>query len=477
MRGNQYEFGTTPAITDPGGTVHFAPTETPGACQAIVDANPAGTTYFFERGVYRFQNIVPKNNDTFIGEYRTTMTGARVLTNWTVDGARWYASGQTQAGTVTGDPAVFCLTGFERCVYPEDLFFDGVIVNHATSLGAGASGAWFFDYDTDRIYVWDNPNARRVETSVTSHAFSGSATGVTIKNLIIECYATPTATGAIYITGVGGLTVQNCEIRKNHADGIKHSATTSVTHNWLHHNGDFGLAGSGATCTIEHNRINHNGVAKYNPLNAAGGSKWTFTTDLVVRNNHSHDNLGSGLWTDISNVNTLYEYNLVRDNLHEGIFHEISYNAIIRYNKCCSNGIVEQPTPFWISGAGILVTNCTSVQIYNNKVINNWQGIAILDDNSRYTSTDANNGPWGPCRNIDVHHNMIESTYNILGGGRTGLTQAQGSSVPYPSSMNNVFDWNRYRLGNSTAYFVWSNDNYTSAEWQSTGQDPHGSFS
>ena len=46
----------------------------------------------------------------------------------------------------------------------------------------------------------------------------------------------------------------------------------------------------------------------------AGGSKFAFTQNLVVRNNYAHDNDGPGLWTDLENENTLYEHNHTASN-------------------------------------------------------------------------------------------------------------------------------------------------------------------
>ena len=58
-----------------------------------------------------------------------------------------------------------------------------------------------------------------------------------------------------------------------------------------------------------------------------------------MRDNHVHHNEGPGLWTDIDNIHTLYEGNLVEHNANVGIFHEISYDAVIRNNIVRDNGL------------------------------------------------------------------------------------------------------------------------------------------
>ena len=51
-----------------------------------------------------------------------------------------------------------------------------------------------------------------------------------------------------------------------------------------------------------------------------------------------HDNDGPGLWCDIECRNVVYENNLVENNQHIGIFHEISFKAVIRNNVVRHNG-------------------------------------------------------------------------------------------------------------------------------------------
>jgi len=63
-----------------------------------------------------------------------------------------------------------------------------------------------------------------------------------------------------------------------------------------------------------------------------GGSKFEYATNLIVRNNYSHDNYGPGFHTDADSLNVLYEYNHTKNNVNAGLQHEISWDAIIRYN-------------------------------------------------------------------------------------------------------------------------------------------------
>ncbi len=108
--------------------------------------------------------------------------------------------------------------------------------------------------------------------------------------------------------------------------------------NAIHHNGQLGMGGHGTGGLIEGNEIAYNLTMGYAAMWEGGGAKWAVTTGLTIRGNWSHDNAGPGLWTDINNIDTLYEDNRVEDSEFAGIFHEISYAAIIRNNVIRNNG-------------------------------------------------------------------------------------------------------------------------------------------
>ena len=199
------------------------------------------------------------------------------------------------------------------------------------------------------------------------------------------------------------------------------------------------------------------------PYWGAGGSKWVYTDGLTVRGNFSHHNGGPGLWTDIGNIRTLYENNVVEDNVRGGIFHELSYDATIRYNTARRNGTTK-PVPFWTTGAGIEILDSPNVEVHDNLLEDNWQGITGLDDHR-------GSGPYGPysLTNLNVHNNMIVSRISEAGGGRTGIIDMDLSTAFV--SGNNRFQDNQYVLGNpNAAYFIWFGER-TMAEWQSYGND------
>jgi hypothetical protein len=377
--------------------VHIDPGTT---IQTVVNANAAGTTYCLRPGAHRLQSIVPKNNDIFIGEYGAILSGARALTQWIQDGSRWYVTGQTQQGAIHSGADIN--PAYPMAQYPEDLWFDNDLKVRVASVASVTAGRWCLDWATDRIYVGDNPAGKVVETSVTTHAFGGSATGITIKNLTIEKYANPFQHGAIYGELGSAWTVQYCDVRRNHGVGIRVNSNGLYERNRIYGNYQLGIGGSGTNIEVRYNEIAYNGI-QVNYFWEGGGSKFAFTNGVNGHHNYVHHNYGSGLWSDINNDNTLYEYNTVEDNANNGIFHEISYDFIIRYNTVRRNG-TDQQFPGWVEGAGIVVSNSGAGVVHDNTVADNWQQI-MLFESARGTGDQ---GVW-TTQNVTVRDNVIAS--------------------------------------------------------------------
>jgi hypothetical protein len=454
--------------------------------QSVVDSHPAGTTFLLKAGVHRNQTITPRTGDSFVGEISgstrmTILSGARVLSGWVLDGTRWYVSGQTQGSTPATSATEACRPTHPRCSFAEDLFVDNVMKYHEDVLAEVGPGEWFFDYAADRIYVGDNPAGHVIETSVTPYLFNQSgADQVTIQDLIVEKYASPTASGALNLGyspyGAENWIVTGSEVRWNHGAGIGMDSNTIARNNYVHHNCGFGFVGAGIGVVVENNQIAYNNIMAgstktcgYESFWGAGGSKWVWTTNLIVRGNFSHHNDGPGLWTDINNIYTLYENNTIEDNVRGGIFHEISYDATIRNNTIRRNG-TGKDFPWWTTGAGIEIVSSRNVEVYGNTLVDNWQGITGLNDHRG----SGNHGAY-VITNMNVHDNIVTSLINEGGGGRTGVVDTVGTDVFQPAA-NNRFQRNSYTLGTNATYFTWMGQNLTESEWRAYGLDTTGSF-
>lgn len=442
--------GPTPNARCPSGAIRLRPGR---KIQPVIDAKPEGTTFCFETGTYRLRSaLVPKSEDVFVGKRGAVLKGSKVVNDWTKDGSYWRATGQRQEGEViTGVP---CKSGIE-CNRPEGVFIDDKPLLQVSSLSAVRHDRFFFDYPNDTIYMADDPTGHRVEASVSPGAFRTTdsfAKGVVIKNLVIEMFANPSRTGAIWDTTSPGWVIKNNEITLNHGIGIIHQSHARIVRNDINHNGQLGLAGyQSVGALVSRNEIAWNAIGGF-AGEEAGGAKYVQTTDLTVRGNYVHDNQHHGLWTDGDNVGTVYENNTVVHNKGSGIFHEISFDCIIRGNRIARNGM-----------DGIFISSSSNVEAYNNIIKGNGTGGVhlFLDEGRGYEL--ANNF---------IHDNVI----SMPKGSFTGLTTLNPDPAPY--SANNRFQDDAYVVSDVDGrYWAWDGAMQTWNGWQAAGQDTNGSVS
>jgi hypothetical protein len=392
--------GTGATAACPSGAI---PVAAGAVLQAIVDAAPPGARFCLRAGEHRLASATPKDGQSFHGEAGAVLSGARRITAFQRQGPYWVAHGVAQRDGQR--PEAVCLPGRERCSYPETLFIDDVPLMHAARLQDLQKGSFFFDYAKSRIYFFDDPAGRRVESSALPYAFRGGARNVVIENLTIEKYAPPVQHAAVGSDRPSpGWVVRGNEFRLNYALGVNVGAGSKVLSNRIHGNGQMGAGCTGRDVLFEGNEIARNGsFSGVDPNWEGGGAKCAVTEGLVVRHNHLHDNDGYGFWTDIDNIGTLYENNLVENNAAGGITHEISYAAIIRSNVFRGNGPVS---PVWLWGAAILIQNSRDVEVYDNDVDMTGRGNGIC-----LVQQGRGGGRYGPYVTVGnrIHGNTLVS--------------------------------------------------------------------
>ena len=317
-----------------------------------------------------------------------------------------------------------------------------------------------------------DPGAVLTGEDATDYAFKWDwgryPRAVRIQGLTIEHYASPQKKGPIlagwdegYPYGTTGWVVEQCEIRYNAAAGIRTGDHMQVLRNYIHHNGQIGVVGTGDSVLLQGNEIAYNNYQHaYDYWWEAGGAKFVITTGLIVRGNYVHNNTGPGLWSDIDSRNSLYETNRVEDNVGVGILYEISYGAVIRNNTALRNGAGQN---VWLHGAGIFVQNSSNVEIYGNTVADNYNGITAVQQNR-------GSGQFGPwiTRNVFIHDNHVSM--------RTGLSGfAQDIADRRLFNRATVrFDRNTYHVYTSAVPFAWNDTWISAAQWQASGQDTAG---
>ena len=446
----------------PSGAIAVVPGS---SIQAAVDQAGANAAFCLKNGVHRMQVVRPLDGQSFYGEGGTILNGSRLLTEFTREGSTWVANGQTQHGLKHGE----CLKTAPACDLPEAVFFDDKPLAQVPSKDGVKPGSFYFDYAGDRIYLGDDPTGHKVEATVGAFAFESLASNVLIKNLIIEKYANPAQKGAIYSLGTTGWSVENSELRLNSGAGIVIGNGAKVLSSNLHHNGQTGIAGEGNNVLIENNLISANNIYGFDYKWEAGGVKLATSDGVVMRGNQVTDNVGPGLWCDIGCRNVLYENNIVERNHDAGIFHEISFNAVIRNNTAANNGLDADPDWFW--GADILLSASQGVEVTGNRVTVRPGGCGImLIDQGRTTDS----GGQYKTRDNKIHQNDLTFEGAPCAGGISD-TAPDNANYSIITDGNNLFDANVYRARTSKEErFPWGHQVFNWDGLRAAGLEPNG---
>ena len=428
-----------------------------------LERHPEGASFCFSAGTYRLAApLRPKAGQRLVAEPGAVLSGARVVTGWRRSGRSWGS-----AGHLPHDPTPHgeCIPRYDGCRYAEAVFYDDRQLWRVGIRADVSPGRFYEDYRTGTIWVGDDPNGHVVEVARAEAAVTGEVTGVLVDGFVIEKFANRAQHGAVHAQGPGWQ-IQRNDIRLNHGHGVN-SHGAQILGNHLHHNGQLGLGGgAGSGQIVAGNEIDHNNTAGFSALWEAGGAKWAMTEGLIVRANTVHHNQGKGLWTDINNIRTVYEDNIVYANASHGIYHEISYDAVIRNNRIEDNGH-SQPKNGW-GGAGIRVAASPNVEIYGNVLIGNENGIMLVQQR-RIDSPS----PYGPheLHDVSVHDNDVTMSRNA-----TGMVNDTGDASFY--RRNNRFHRNTYRLKPPDGpFFAWDDRLWNRSAWtQRFGQDTTGNF-
>jgi hypothetical protein len=440
----------------------------PGASiQAAVDRAGEGAVFCLQAGIHRMQVIRPKRGQSFHGERHTILNGSRLLTTFSHEGRFWVASGQDQLGRRNGN----CANENPACNLPESFFIDDKPLGHVLSKESVEAGLFYLDYASGRLYFVDDPTERKVEATVAAFAFEGTASDVLIRNITVEKYSSVAGKGAIQGKGGPGWIVENCEVRLNSGAGIVIGTGGRVRGCDVHHNGQIGIAGQGKDILIENNRIWENNTHGFDFEWEAGGVKVVASDGVVFRRNHVHDNIGPGLWCDIECRDVVYEGNLVERNHDAGIFHEISYQAIIRDNVLRYNGFGHRK---WFWGPEILVAASQDVEVYGNTLTVAVGGCGIvLVDQGRAMKTGG--------RHKTRDNKIYDNVTTFEGEARAGAASDVGAGDENASIIedgNNLFDRNIYRVprGNAQLWFAWGHAVFGWEELRRAGLEQNGSL-
>jgi hypothetical protein len=244
------------------------------------------------------------------------------------------------------------------------------------------------------------------------YAFVGSASDVTVSNLVVQNFGAPGENnneGVVNHDSGRNWTISGVLVQNNAGAGMMIGSGNVVRGNCFRDNGQYafnayspnGVSG----IVLDGNEIAGNNTddwEKRRPgCGCTGGGKFWATNGATVTNNYVHDNRGVGLWADTNNANFLFQGNYIADNAAEGLMYETSYNAAILDNTFVRNALGKGPTNPGFPASAIYLSESgsdsrvagpygASFRIAGNVFTDNWAGIIAWENADRFAGSPAN---------------------------------------------------------------------------------------
>lgn len=395
-----YHVAQTASASDENPGNDSAPWRT--IARAVQDLEPGDTVYIHE-GTYR-EWVAPQRSGTaeapisFVGTSRdkVILTGADRITDWVPEPKSKTVFRHTpwkHRFVINHDEA-----GRAVLHHPEDdrhkligrteqVIVDGNLLLQVLNREDLVEGTFFVDLAADSLLVWledgRDPREHEVEASTRGWVFGynpwsgkGEADFIRLENATIRYAANFAQRGALYVGGdgwhIGNVIVEwtnGCGVTVG-GDGLKVEKLISRK------NGQMGMGGNPTNAVLEDIQLLDNNWKGFSTRWEAGGMKFTFARNTVLRRVEAARNDGPGIWFDIDNRACTVTQSFVHHNVGPGIFVEISGREgfDVTDNLCVENGLSESSN--W-GAAGILLGESQRCRVERNVCIGNRDGIAI----------------------------------------------------------------------------------------------------
>ncbi|HEX2591328.1 MAG TPA: right-handed parallel beta-helix repeat-containing protein [Rhizomicrobium sp.] len=253
---------------------------------------------------------------------------------------------------------------------------------------------------------------------INRYAFTQHAVGVTIAYLTIQHFgakATNIDEGVVNHDAGDSWTIRNNTIRENAGAGVFVGSHNVVDSNCITKNGQYGFSmykppkknhSAIVDIALTHNEISFNNADNIERVTGGcgctGGGKFWDVKGAKVLNNWVHDNKSVGLWADTDDIGFRFEGNYIADNDAEGIFYEISYNAVIRNNTFLRNAQVKGRKmragnfpvgAIYLSESGgdaRVYDKYATLDISGNHFEDNWSGVILWENADRFCNSPSN---------------------------------------------------------------------------------------
>ncbi len=290
--------------------------------------------------------------------------GSKQITNWSKSGAVWVTSGwMAEFPSLMGGDAAFKArfvnTAFPMAADPDQLFVDGVQLTQVGSSSAVVPGTFYVNDAANTIIMGSDPTGKEVRASDLAQALYLSGPGSVIRGIGIRRYATPYEThGAVRLGNLGGV-VQNVAIEDVATTGLSLSgANKLIDRLTVRRAGLLGVGGTQLDTSVISNAIlSGNNTERFKNEPVAGGIKITSARTLRIDNVEANDNVGTGIWCDVSSYDLTIVNNTANGNTKHGIEVEISDKGIIANNQAINGG-----------EDGIILFDAGNFKVFNNEV-------------------------------------------------------------------------------------------------------------
>jgi parallel beta-helix repeat protein len=432
-----------------------------GSLQALVNAAAPYSTVLVPACVYRESVLIDKPL-TLDGQGAAEIRGSDIWANWQRSGAYWTAGTLPTFWTI-GE----CADASNRCLLPEQVFFDGAPL---FQVAANPAAGQFAVDGARRVVLADDPTGHTVEVTTRTEWIRAGAPNVTVRGFTMKHAATPAQYGAIGNGGYANWTIANNVLSDAHGAVVSLDNATGlqVLYNDISRGGDLGIHGSKANgALVRGNRIHDNNTEGFSTGWEAGGIKISESSDLTIDQNEVYANAGPGIWNDVDCYRVTISNNRVHHNVKQGIAYELSHNGRISGNVVYENGMGYT---VWGWGAGILVQNSNYTEVANNTVAWNGDGVAVISQN-RWSDS------WNNVVQDTVHDNVIVSGGN--GATLLGWFEDWAGVMSQPASNNHGYA-NRYWYAEPDGQsnrFEWVNSLYSQlSAWNTTPGEEGASY-
>lgn len=295
---------------------------------------------------------------------------------------------------------------------------NAVFFQNESYKGAGANGTvyWFapgvhtlstsmygnIPAPSNTTYV-GAPGAILDGQKLNRYAWTGKASGVTIKNLMVRNFIAPGNEGVVNHDFGAGWTIERNTIHFNGGAGALLGDGNRLSYNCLSDNSQYGFQSFGKNVTIDHNEVARNNTYNWETnqpgCGCSGGAKFWSSGPGTATSNYVHDNANVGLFWDNNNAGWLIQGNYISGNTGHGIMYETSYNAKITGNTFYRNALGIGQTyqarndsfpmgALYISESGgdarVAGGLYPTLEVTSNNFLDNWAGVVLWENADRF---------------------------------------------------------------------------------------------